>query len=345
MLDLFSFFDGMSKPLLRDVHARAYGKKGLLNNALIQSEVLTYFSDRDRVAKLFAHMEPWQKRCLNLVYHSASRGLTYNELRLTVPVAKNKELRTFLLDMCREYLLWRSQVSGTSVYRGFADFARCFEIEPQESVDASKSFVEYGCLLDWHVCLVLSLAKRGEMRINTNGTLHRRSYQICTSAFVTASKISAKAAENELSLIFNFLTQKGWLEQENSKSMTAGEWIRRIVDGMGTGSVVFRNTRKGVGGFPKRKLDEICLEPNPRYREMVEAAAENDLDSSTDIQENGETEMFSQSDKTDPYERERPAARLFTATDKNYQSIIKQLNDLCPPDQEVDDLAEFLSRG
>lgn len=65
----------------------------------------------------------------------------------------------------------------------------------------------------------------------------------------------------------------------------------------------------------------------------------------TDIQENGETEMFSQSDKTDPYERERPAARLFTATDKNYQTIIKQLNDLCPPDQEVDDLAEFLSRG
>lgn len=78
-----------------------------------------------------------------------------------------------------------------------------------------------------------------------------------------------------------------WLEQENSKSMTAGEWMRRIVDGMGTGSVVFRNTRKGVGGFPKRVLDEIPLEPNPRYREMVEMAAERDLEASTDIQENG----------------------------------------------------------
>ena len=53
-----------------------------------------------------------------------------------------------------------------------------------------------------------------------------------------------------------------WLEQENSKSMTAGEWMRRIVDAMGTGSVVFRNTRKGVGGFPKRVLDEIPLAPN-----------------------------------------------------------------------------------
>ena len=78
-----------------------------------------------------------------------------------------------------------------------------------------------------------------------------------------------------------------WLEQENSKSMTAGEWMRRIVDGMGTGSVVFRNTRKGVGGFPKRVLDEIPLEPNPAYREMVEVAADRDLEASTDIQENG----------------------------------------------------------
>ena len=50
-----------------------------------------------------------------------------------------------------------------------------------------------------------------------------------------------------------------------------------------------------------------------------------------DIEKNGETEMFSQSEKTEPYERERPAARLFTATDKNYQAIIKQLNELTPP--------------
>ena len=78
-----------------------------------------------------------------------------------------------------------------------------------------------------------------------------------------------------------------WLEQENSKSMTAGEWMRRIVDAMGTGSVVFRNTRKGVGGFPKRVLDEIPLEPNLTYRDMVETAAEDNLEASTDIQENG----------------------------------------------------------
>lgn len=51
-----------------------------------------------------------------------------------------------------------------------------------------------------------------------------------------------------------------------------------------------------------------------------------------DIQENGETELFSQSDKTEPYDRERPSARLFTATDKNYQAIIRQLSDLTPPE-------------
>lgn len=78
-----------------------------------------------------------------------------------------------------------------------------------------------------------------------------------------------------------------WLEKENSRSMSAGEWIRRIVDAMGTGSVVFRNTRRGVGGFPKRVLDAVPLKPDPIYRELVQAAADKDQDRSTDIQENG----------------------------------------------------------
>lgn len=47
-----------------------------------------------------------------------------------------------------------------------------------------------------------------------------------------------------------------------------------------------------------------------------------------DLQENGETELFSQSEKTEPYERERPQSRTFTSTDKAYQSVIRQLNDL-----------------
>ena len=174
-------------------------------------------------------MEPWQKRCLNLVYHSASRGLTYNELRLTVPVAKNKELRTFLLQMCREFLLWRSQASGVAVYHGFTDFAHSFEIELQGAPESSKPYQEYGSLLAWHICLVLSLAKRGELRVNTNGTLNRRSYQMCIDAFTASGKVSARASENELTLIFSFLTQREWLEQENSflyPSEAAYEFLR-----------------------------------------------------------------------------------------------------------------------
>ena len=53
------------------------------------------------------------------------------------------------------------------------------------------------------------------------------------------------------------------------------------------------------------------------------------------IKKHGEVEMFSQSEKTDPYERERPQARLFTSTDKNYQAIIKQLNEMTPPSRKA----------
>jgi len=57
-------------------------------------------------------------------------------------------------------------------------------------------------------------------------------------------------------------------------------------------------------------------------------------DYEVDLDEKGYVELFSQSEKTDPYERERPVARLYNTMNKNYQSIIKQLSDLVPK-QEV----------
>ena len=62
-----------------------------------------------------------------------------------------------------------------------------------------------------------------------------------------------------------------------------------------------------------------------------------------DIQENGETETFTQIVSTDPYERERPCSRIYTATNKAYQQIIKQLNDMLPAETaERSSLAEML---
>lgn len=66
-----------------------------------------------------------------------------------------------------------------------------------------------------------------------------------------------------------------------------------------------------------------------------------------DLDAKGYVELFSQSEKTDPYERERPVARLYNTMNKNYQSIIKQLADLLPkpkPDKEKGDgFDEFVS--
>ncbi|HOA79889.1 MAG TPA: hypothetical protein PKK61_02340 [Defluviitaleaceae bacterium] len=61
-----------------------------------------------------------------------------------------------------------------------------------------------------------------------------------------------------------------------------------------------------------------------------------------DIDEKGYIEMFTQSEKTDPYERERPAARLYNTMNKNYQSIMKQLTDLVDKEKVTDDKDELL---
>ncbi|MFK4316004.1 MULTISPECIES: hypothetical protein [unclassified Bacillus (in: firmicutes)] len=63
-----------------------------------------------------------------------------------------------------------------------------------------------------------------------------------------------------------------------------------------------------------------------------------------DISENGDYEMFSQSDKTEPYERERPVARLYNNRDQSYQRIIKQLTDLLPEESNKREVKNYSVR-
>ena len=67
-----------------------------------------------------------------------------------------------------------------------------------------------------------------------------------------------------------------------------------------------------------------------------------------DLDENGLVEMFTQSEKTAPYERKRPAAEIYNNLMTQYQKGIKQLTDLLPKEiakpTEVDDgFDEFVS--
>jgi ATP-dependent helicase HepA len=55
---------------------------------------------------------------------------------------------------------------------------------------------------------------------------------------------------------------RSWLPIKADLSLTAAEWMRRVIDALGTGSSVFRNTRKSVKGFPKRILKTYPLAEN-----------------------------------------------------------------------------------
>lgn len=54
-----------------------------------------------------------------------------------------------------------------------------------------------------------------------------------------------------------------------------------------------------------------------------------------DIAENGITELFQQSEKCEPYSRERPAYSAYLKADKNFQAVMKQLMDMVPADAET----------
>ena len=79
----------------------------------------------------------------------------------------------------------------------------------------------------------------------------------------------------------------------------------------------------------KLKVAQGLIKQAARLRVMLDYMWE-------DIQLNGEYDLFQQSEKTPPYERERPVARLYTSRDQAYQRVIKQLSDLLPKEKNED---------
>ncbi|AGN33787.1 hypothetical protein PANG_00068 [Paenibacillus phage PG1] len=104
----------------------------------------------------------------------------------------------------------------------------------------------------------------------------------------------------------------------------------------------------------KNRLKRIYKEMSKDKKDLIEGLIQRASymritleDYEADLDEHGYVELFSQSDKTEPYERERPVARLYNTMNKNYQSIIKQLTESLPKvnNEDKDELLEFLAGG
>ena len=59
-------------------------------------------------------------------------------------------------------------------------------------------------------------------------------------------------------------------------------------------------------------------------------------DLEADLKVNGWIESFQQSEKVEPYDRQRPAGQTYLSMAKNYRDITRQLTDLLPAKTEAD---------
>jgi hypothetical protein len=94
------------------------------------------------------------------------------------------------------------------------------------------------------------------------------------------------------------------------------------------------------GAIPEKK--RYVIEGLIRRSAYMRATLE---DYEADLDEGGYVELFTQSEKQEPYERERPVARLYNSMIRNYQTLMKQLTDLLPEEIKTDikdEISEFL---
>ena len=214
MLAVKDFLNELSKPQLEELHTKAFGAQGLLNNAKILSETNSFFTDIERFEKFYTSLEPWKRLCIFLIYHSESRGLELNELRLAAPVNKRDEVELFLLDAAKNLYIFRNRTEkGSYVYLGFDDFLKTILLTPENSADEKMRFVGYEDMLVWHLCQMLAFARLGKLKMNGAGNIHRRSFQFCEEAFTYAKQVSPDAIREECNLILEFLSTHNWIEQ------------------------------------------------------------------------------------------------------------------------------------
>lgn len=102
----------------------------------------------------------------------------------------------------------------------------------------------------------------------------------------------------------------------------------------------------------KAKLAHILESASPQALEAMQGVIDNaawirvELDIlRADINDNGYTAPFQQSDKVPPYEKVRPQVQQYDSLLKNYLACIKQLVSRLPDDSQsaaLDELQEFM---
>ena len=102
-----------------------------------------------------------------------------------------------------------------------------------------------------------------------------------------------------------------------------------------------------------KRVNDIYREISEKERAAIEGLIRRAAfmrvtleDMEADLDENGFTELFTQSKDVEPYERERPIARLYNTMNKNYQGIMKQLTEFVvkePPKEPEDEFEAFVN--
>jgi len=228
---LHSYLEAAPKTLLRELHTRFLGKRGLLNNSQILGEVCGHLQDAGRLQKWISELEPWQLRTMRFIYLSGSRGIEAHELIAGLASAHRNSLPGFLLGAAEQMLLWRSKNGTSFVYHGFSDFSVFFPPDAPALPD-SAGLRWYGNsgMLEWHLMLMLALAQLGRLRLNASGDLHRRSSQLCEEAFRYGAQLSPAVPADELLLVMQFALDKEWLclqDGELRPTRQAMDFLRR----------------------------------------------------------------------------------------------------------------------
>ena len=215
VLKVKDFLETMPKGALKVIHENLLGKQGIISNVRLLQECATQIENIENLSLWYDTLKTWQKKVLTWIAMSQNRGVSRAELSIALRHELNEELAIFLQEACERVAIFRAESFGVFAYYSFTDFADFFVKVDKSEITGRESWFSNENKVLWLLIRLCSLIVKGELRINNNLDLHRRTQMQLQEMSAMPEFFSVEKNDYWL-LLLQFCSDSSWLEVTGS---------------------------------------------------------------------------------------------------------------------------------
>lgn len=232
MNSIEQFLSEAPKVFLNKIHQKNLNQGGgLIRNAKLVSDITEWAADSQRLQTFVNELAPLQQNMVRAIYAAGSRGLTKQQLHLSLPENERFLLKDTLLRFQWNLISYSTHSEeGERIY-GFIDLKPIiFEILPATlAEDASKlQWLDNSMMPSFHFISLAGQLQVKPWKLSQNLEPHRRNFSSMESRLEFSSSIDLLLAKTELDILIKFGRESGYFHHSDGEMVLDKSFYKSI---------------------------------------------------------------------------------------------------------------------